>query len=468
MRVIGRNIFSLGLSRIVSGVILFVVQAKLAAHLGPDGFGKYSLVIAFYTIFLLFIDFGISRYFIKRVNEDRGSAGIYLSNFFIAQFFSSIVIFGMFLLLPKIFGYEQDISRAMWVAAVGLFFSSMSIPFVALMQAQQRIHLVAAVYFIDSLIKAAWLAAAIIFHKDLVFLVWVMGLVGISDLIVFWLVARSSVRPGFYPQKAILRNMVLYGISFALLVGFETLIAKADVIIQKHFLDYSQVGLYSAAYRFLDFLTFLPAVVAISLFPHFSGEAEIDSPENRALSETIHRFLLAVALPIGIGATILGENIVLSFFGEGYQGAVLPFQILIWSTVVTLFYAVSNVIMQVKALRQAICILGFAAVFNVLGNIILVPRYGIAASAWLTVLSYSLVALLYTIYSRGFLRFPLFRSSAWPAIASGVMGLALWQIRELNIFLLIGIAVVIYFSILIASGFLKKQDIEFTRSIISP
>ncbi|OGE79399.1 MAG: hypothetical protein A2751_05185 [Candidatus Doudnabacteria bacterium RIFCSPHIGHO2_01_FULL_46_14] len=453
---IGRNIFSLGLSRIISGVILFAVQAKLASYLGPDGFGKYSLVMAFYAIFFLFIDFGISRYFIKKVGEDGGQTPLYLGNFFIAQFFSSLVIFALFLILPKIFGYEADVARAMIIAAVGLLLASMSIPFTALVQAAQRIHILAVIYFVDTILKAAWFTFAILSHKDIEFLFWILVVVGASDLVVFAIATRLIARPKIQAHRQILREMILYGISFAMLVGFETLIAKADVVIQKHFLDYDAVGLYSAAYRFLDFLTFLPAVVAISLFPYFSAQKDIDSSDNRDMSEKIHRFLLAVAVPLGVGSTVLASNIILTSFGPGYEGAILPFRILIWSTVITLFYGVANVVMQVKALKTAIFILLSSTLFNIAGNIVLIPRYGIMASAWLTVLSYILVAVLYLIHSRRYLRFPLWRPMLRPVMSSAVMGFVIWQIREWNLFLLIGIAMVIYFSILFAAGFLKK------------
>ncbi len=459
MRVIGRNIFSLALSRIISGVILFVVQARLAAYLGPDDFGKYSLVMAFYTIFFLFIDFGISRYFIKKVNEDNQTTDLYLGNFFIAQLLSGVAIFLVFLTLPSIFGYEPEIKRAMLIAAAGLFLASMSIPFAALVQAAQRIHILAVIYFADSLLKSAWFLLAIVWQKDITFLLWILVVVGVFDLIVYALTTKTIARPKFSAQRGILREMILYGISFAMLVGFETLIAKADVVIQKHFLGYDAVGLYSAAYRFLDFLTFLPAVVAISLFPHFSREKQIDSKENQVMSERIHRFLLALGIPLGVGSTILARKIIFVFFGQGFEGAVLPFQILIWSTVVTLFYGVANVIMQVKALKRAIYILCFSTLVNVAGNILLIPRYGIVASAWLTVLSYILVAIFYVVYSRRYVKFPLWRSALWPSAASMVMGLVLWLLGSLNVFLLIGLAVMIYLGILLAAGFFKFRDL---------
>lgn len=82
MQRIGKNIFSLGISRVVSGAIIFLVHARLANYLGAENFGRFALILAFYTIFLLMVDIGMSKYVIKKVSEDRSLASRYLGNFF--------------------------------------------------------------------------------------------------------------------------------------------------------------------------------------------------------------------------------------------------------------------------------------------------------------------------------------------------------------------------------------------------
>ncbi len=465
---IGKNILSLGFSRIISGVILFLVYVRLVTYLGPGEFGKFSLVLAYYTIFSLLIDLGISRFVIKKVSEDKNAAPIYLGNFMVAQFFLSLVVFGLFFVIPRVLHYEADLRSAMGLAGFGLFLGSLAIPYAAIVQAWQRLHILAVVNFANTLIHAGWLVSAMIFNKPLVFLFWLYAIIGIVDLIIYWWFARRLTSSKFTLDFSLLKTLLLMGVPFAFISGFEMLIAKIDVVIQKFYLPFTQVGLYSAAYRFLDFLTFIPAVVAISLFPYVSSQFDLKTPEVRQTFNRLNRYLLALAIPLGVGATILADKIILSLFDERYLGATLPFQILIWATVLTFIYAVPNVMMIVRQTRKALGILGAVTLLNVLTNIILVPRFGILASAWITVLSYLLVAVFYIFYSRKLSSFDIFKYAPIPLAASAVMGLAVWLIRELNIFAVIAADAALYVGILILMQYLRKEDWEFVKSIFTP
>src|SRR3989344_665588 len=103
--------------------------------------------------------------------------------------------------------------------------------------------------------KAAWFAYAIWARYSIVFIMEIYLYVGIFDVIVWYFLTRRIAVPRLTFNSAVLKSMFVFGIPFAMLSGFEMLIAKIDVIIQKMFLPYAEVGLYSAAYRFLDFLT---------------------------------------------------------------------------------------------------------------------------------------------------------------------------------------------------------------------
>lgn len=467
MRQIGRNMLSLGLSRITSGLLLFFVFTRLAAYLGPSDFGKFSLILAYYTIFLLFVDLGISRYVIKRISEDKSQAPVYLGNFFVAQLVLAILVSILFVFIPKWFGYEPEVSRAMFYTGLGLLLAALSIPFAAIVQAWQRIHLLALVYFLDSLIRAVWLILAILWQKDLVFIFSVYILTGVLDIFLYSLLTHKIVRPSFVLDRKLVRQLFWFGVPFAFISGFEILIAKVDVVIQKFFLPFTQVGYYSAAYRFLDFLTFVPAVVAISLFPVLSELPDLRTAEVRAVLDRYNRYMVVLAVPLGVAITLFADKIIFVLFGPDYGNAVLLFRILIWATVVTFLYAVPNVLMQVKKTRTAVWILAFAALFNAALNVLLVPRYGIVASAWLTVATYLLVAGSYVYYSKQIAVYSFAPYIFWPVFASAVMGGGLWLVRDFNIFLITGLAFGIYFAVLRLSGFLSQDDWRFLRSLAS-
>ncbi len=466
MRQIGRNIFSLGLSRIVSGIIIFVVYIRLVTYLGPTDFGKFSLVLAYYTIFLLLVDLGVQRYVVKKISEDENRASLYLGNFFIAQILISSVVLLAFIIIPKFLHYEPLVGQAMFVAGVGLLVGSLSNPFSALVQAQQRIHIVAAVNFVNTIINAAWLLYAVFSGQNIVFIFWVYTLVGMSGLIIYRLNTRAA------PLKLeldwpLVRRMLLFGLPFAFISGFEMLVAKLDIVLQKFFLPFAQVGLYSGAYRFIDALTFIPAVVAISLFPYLASKSDLKTPEVREVMNRWNRYMMALAIPLGVGGTILADKIILGLFDERYLGSVLPFQILIWSSVLTFIYAVPNVMMIVKQVRKSVAILAVATIFNFAANLIFIPKFGILASAWITVASYLFVALAYIFYAGRIADFKLWKFGLWPVIASAVMGFVVWQIREINPVVSIGAGIMVYLAVLAIARFLKREDLEFAKSIFS-
>lgn len=464
---LGRNVLSLGLSRIIAGGLTFYVYTLLASYLGPEDFGKFSLVLAYFAIFTLLSDLGVSRLVIKKVSENRELGANYLGNFFIVQLVLAVVAGTAFLLIPNLAHYDSDVLLAMTLTGVALFFTLLSFPSLAIIQAWQKIHIFAAVLFVDSLFKSAWFIYSIVSGKSLVFLFWSLVVIGLSDLLVYLFFARKLVNGNAQLRATTMKQMVVLGIPFVLVSGFEILIQKVDVVIQKIYLPFEAVGLYSAAYRFLDFLTFLPAIVAITLFPYFSSKVNLDDEQTRQTIERWNKYMVLLALPLGFAATLIANKIILTLFGEGYRGSILPFQILIWTTVLTLVYAVPGVMLVVKNVRRSILTLALATVFNILANLIFVPRYGIVASAIITTATNTLIAICYIWFAKQISKFSLFRFAIWPLLASLVMSLLLLVFNGYNLFVLVAVSLVSYFGLLVVVKQLTLEDWRFVVSAFS-
>ena len=407
-KLLGKNIFSLAISKVVSGLVMFAVYTRLVNYLGPEDYGRFSLVFAYLMIALLLVDMGASRYVIKKVSEDKTASGTYLSNFFIVQLLLATVILGIIALIPYLMDYEPSVRKAMFLAGIGVFLLSFSIPFSSIVQAWQRISVLAWVIFLNSLLNAAWLGISIFLGKDWVFFFLVYTVIGVFNLILYAFVAGKIVAPVFKIDRPLMRKLFVYGVPFGMLSGFEILIAKIDVVIQKFFLPFSEVGLYSASYRFLDFFGFLPAIVSISLFPYLSEQKDLADPETKKVMERLNRFMLALAIPVGLVTSIFARPIILLLFGVEYEDSILILQILIWSSVITFIYAVPYTIVILKKTKIAIFALAAVTVLNAMLNFILVPRFGIVASAWITVGSSFLTGILYVISAKKIASFKLF------------------------------------------------------------
>lgn len=463
---VGRNVLALGLSRVVSGLILFLVYVRLAAYLSPEGFGKFSLVFAYYTIFLLLADFGITRFVIKKISEDRSQAPSYLAHFLGIQLISSAVIFLFFLVIPRLLHYDDLVFRAMLLSGAGLVLNSLALPFSAIIQSWQKLHVMAVINFIETVARAAWFGYAIFTGRSLLFVFWSFVAIGVLDLAMYASAASRYVRFKFQTDRALLMHLLWSGLPFAAVAGLEILASKADVVIQKLFLPYTAVGLYASAYRFLDILTFIPAVVALSLFPHFAQTADQPPEAHGGIINSFNRYLVSAALAIGVAFSFLSRHIIILMYGDEFIDATGPLQILIWGSVFTFIYAVPGVLVVARKVRQAMTILGVSTLLNILGNFLLIPRFGITASAWLTVLSYFVIAVAYFVLARRIIRFSFWPLIPGPVAAAAVMAGVLWLLRDLGLAAPLILSIAAYIAVLLVFRYFNRQDWLFLKSVL--
>ena len=136
---IGRNIFSLIFSRILSGIVLFLVYTRLVQYLGPEAAGQYGLLASYMTVFSFFIDLGMSQLVIKKVSEDKTHASKYLNNYFSIQF----LLAAAFMLIMDVFvyfaGYPTIVKNSLYITSLGLLLTTMSLPFRSIINAFQKL-----------------------------------------------------------------------------------------------------------------------------------------------------------------------------------------------------------------------------------------------------------------------------------------------------------------------------------------
>ncbi len=174
-----------------------------------------------------------------------------------------------------------------------------------------------------------------------------------------------------------------------------------------------EAGLYSAGYRLGMFLAIVATGFRFAWQPFFLQVS--DRPDARQVYARVLTYYLAIVGWLYLLLTAFIEPLVrwdIPGVGplidpEFWPGlGVFPVVLLahVWSGV----YAVFIVGIYLKKKTRALPIItGAAAVINIGGNLLLVPVWGMWASAWLTVVSYAVMALfLYLYISRHyFIRF---------------------------------------------------------------
>lgn len=457
-------------------VLLFVAYAALLRYLGPHSFGQYQFVLSYVAIFGVVIDFGIQQYIIKKISEQPDQAKRYFQNFLAVEVVLVIFIFSLLYTIARLGHYEPDVLHAIMVAGLGTALNGLTYPFLSVMTAFYDLKKVALINFLNSLINVGTIFAVIYFHKHIVLLAANQVIFASVGLFLYYRYVKAYIpKPEVFQAVRsldwpLIRRIFVAAFPFALLVGFSTIYNRIDVVIITKLLGYTETGFYTAAYKFFDLMGFFPAVVSHSLYPVFASlMARHDLAMVRQTLERYLRFLLALALPMAVGGMLLARPIITLLAGAQFAPSAPVLAILAWAPAILFVYIVANSLVISQLTKFAVMITGANVLVNIIGNLLLLPHFGIRGAAVMTVVSESLQALFYFYFvRRKITRFNFFAQAWKPALASAVMGLGVWLVGTSQLLLPLVAGAAIYGAMLFILRFFRKDDWDFIKNFIRP
>lgn len=178
---------------------------------------------------------------------------------------------------------------------------------------------------------------------------------------------------------------------------FSFLLLKSDVFLVDYYLSKKQVGSYSISVGLIDTLYMLPVILGTILFPRLSSLPTDEERWKAAKPIVIMTALLSVValvvMYVGAGALIV------RLFGSAYSSSVSPFIYLLPGFV---FLSINTVIMNYFSSIGApkIVIFGPLCGFlvNIVGNVLMIPQYGVDGAAIMSSFSYGLMLFLSMVY----------------------------------------------------------------------
>jgi O-antigen/teichoic acid export membrane protein len=446
MQQIGRNIISLIISRVLAAVILFLIYTRLIQYLGPEAAGQFGLMAAYLTVFSFFVDLGMQQLVIKKVSEDKSQAEKYLSNYFGIQFLLGLGFMAIMDILVLSAHYPAIVTHALLITSVGLLLTSLTMPFVAIINAFQKLSLIARLNFVNSLINAGMMVLAIILRKNIFFLAFISGTIAALDIFVYvYLVNKNFAKFRLHFDFKFWKTLLLWNMPFMLLTIFS-IYNRIDTLILPHLRNFTENGYYTAVYKFWDTLAFLPAVVAASLYPFFAESlARGEKKQVSEVLETYTRYMIALGIPLTIGAYILASKLTVAFFGQAFAPAAHALWLLVAAVSVLFIYVPVNSIIISQRTKTATIITGFTLVFNLVLNLLLIPKYGFVAAAVITFFSELIQLVGYTILVKSkIVDFNYLRNFIKPILAGIIMGFVLLYMKDLNLLVTIIAGSVVY------------------------
>jgi O-antigen/teichoic acid export membrane protein len=160
----------------------------------------------------------------------------------------------------------------------------------------------------------------------------------------------------------------------------------------------SQVGLYSLAYNFSMVLNLFCRSINQAWGPIYYDLA--DTEEGRKMLPRLTTVYAATVTVLGIGFTLFAPDLMVLLVNRRFNAAapVVPV-VTAGYYMFALYMVVSTPIFHARKTTWVPAISGTAALLNLGGNLILIPRFGMLGAAWATFGAYAFMAALARVIS---------------------------------------------------------------------
>ena len=374
-------------ARILNLALGVVVTFILARGLGSSNFGTWSTLFAACQIAGSFGELGLTQVTVSRAAAEPDREPEWLGALLLLRLLVVIPItiaslIAVLLIAPT----PQDQVAGALIALVALVGAPGVIG--AVFQLRIRNDISMAIMTLNSIF---WAAAVIVvaalsggitaFAAAFLFTTGLMTLLSIVIALRFTKVRLRGAHRLWTP-------LLRVGVGVGVAGIFVTSYVKLDQILVFEFAGSHQAGLYGAAYRLLDQVQFIPISMMTTLFPLIAAAYASNRDRVKNLLQASGEYLSMASLPILAFTIVAARPIMVLLFGPAYAAAAPALPILAGAFVSISFgYLVGNMVVVLELQRRFALYAGIGLLLNAALNVVLIPRYGFLAAAWVTLLT---------------------------------------------------------------------------------
>jgi O-antigen/teichoic acid export membrane protein len=465
-----KNSVILFVAQLMSAVFSFIYIIYIARYLGAEGFGIISFALSFSAILVFFSDIGLSTLITREISRDKTLLKKYMNNVILIKSLISVVILVISIAFILIYNLEESLAETLILTSiVVLSFSNL---FYAVFQAYEKIKYQAIGTILYNFVMLIGIVLIAYYGYGIIEISSIYLVSSIFSLIFCIIVyinkfSNIGIEIDIKFWKLIVKQAIPFGLTYM----FVTIFYNITPVILSFIKGSQEVGWYNAAYKFITFILLLPGVINLTIFPIMSKLFISSNHSLKIISNIYLKYTIIIALPIGVGTTILANKIILLIFGFEYANSIIALQILVWSAV---FVFISSVFVKLfeSSNKQFIVtkIITVCVIENILLNIILVPYLGYIGSC-LAITITELTSLVFCIFVSLRLEYNLIsREVIYTILKSIIANLTmigiLLYLNNINLSLLISISIFVYIVIFgLLKGF-NKGDLELLKNII--
>jgi O-antigen/teichoic acid export membrane protein len=416
------NSLALAAGSLVAAIVGFLTFVAVTRGLGPDAYGHLTAATAFLFIPTVLAEAGLSAAILRQISARPEETEHAIRASLPLRALVSVATLAVALAIALASPLPHLTKVAIAISAVGSLATLLMLSVLPVLQAQLKMHLSVAATLAGRLltlgVTLAVLAAGLGFRS--VVAAQVAGAVLVLVLHV-WIVGRLvSLRP--IVDTAYWRRLVAGSIAIGLAIALAQAYFRIDAVILALLREPYEVGLYGAAYKFIEISELLVVAIPTSVFPPLARFVATGDPRAAPLVQRAFDVMLAAAAPLAIGMAVFAVPVVVASAGEEFREAADALRLLapyvLLSFVNGLLF---RTLMAHGRDRLLLATTGSALAANIVLNLVFIPVYGFRAAALVSVATEALVLVPLAVAARRRGLAPSVRYVPVVALAAAVM-----------------------------------------------
>jgi O-antigen/teichoic acid export membrane protein len=365
-----------------------VVTLVIVRRLGATRFGEWSTIFAVSQLAGYFANLGLSGVAVRFATAEPAREADWIGAYATLTAALTVPAMTVFVVVMQIISRSHEMRVASVILALGYLVSIVS-TVATVFRIRIRNHVSVAFTSANSVL---WGAAVIVIAARgggmiplAVAFLSVSVVVQSSQALLAMRTAPVHLRGSWRMWRAIMRVGLAVGAGTLLTVAY----ARIDqVLVFELAPHHREAGIYAAIYRILDTAGFVPTAVMTTLFPIISAAHPANLARVRRLVQVAIDYLAMLSLPALAFSLVAAKPLIRLLFGSQFESGAGAFPVLMAAYVVICFgYVSGNMVIPTNLQRRYVRYAIVGLIVNVGFNVVLIPRYGYLAAAWITLLT---------------------------------------------------------------------------------
>lgn len=316
------------LGSVAGSAIAFFTFVAVTQGLGPAAYGDLIASIAFVLVFSGVVDSGISNVVFREisVHPDRTETIMrkVLPLRLLIACVSSVAMVALGFAIP----FNDRTQLAILIGAVGGLAGMLNLALMPVLQSQLRMHWAVTAGLIGRLATLGLTLGALAAGFGFVGAVWA----NVAGTVVIFLITLAVVWRSFSLRPVIdvryWGSLIRGSLALGAAIGITIIYFRIDTLLLAVLVPSEEVGLYAAAFKFLELCELVVGAIGMSVFPLLARLAASRDPSLIETAQKTWELLIAAALPLTVLMLAFPAKIIELTAGDDFADSAFVLQLL--------------------------------------------------------------------------------------------------------------------------------------------